>query len=159
MANLFSGKLARLFGMDDTLPWTDAVTIAKCEEECLRDESDIDSRMKLAWSLVHSQQVPDVHRGIAMLEAQLGNRADAARTRETLYLLAVGHFRSGDYARSRNLLQQALQISPNFRQAQALMKMVGDRIQADGVIGMGLAAAAVGVVAGGVAALVASARR
>ncbi|CAN6444112.1 unnamed protein product [Victoria cruziana] len=111
--------------------------------------------MRLSWALVHSRQPEDVQRGIAMLEAAVDNANSPLERREKLYLLAVGYFRSGDYSRSRNLLEQSLEISPDFRQAQSLKKVVEDRIAKDGVIGIGIAATVTGIVVGGIAAALA----
>ncbi|KAK1292168.1 hypothetical protein QJS10_CPB17g01819 [Acorus calamus] len=111
--------------------------------------------MRLSWALVHSKHPEDVQRGIAMLEASLNNSKTPLQYRERLYLLAVGHYRSGDYPRSRQLVEQCLEIVPDWRQAQTLKKMIEDRIQKDGVIGIGIAATAVGLVAGGIAAALA----
>ncbi|CAK9184383.1 unnamed protein product [Ilex paraguariensis] len=72
--------------------------------------------------------------------------------REKMYLLAVGYYRSGDYSRSRQLVERCLEIAPDWRQALTLKKTIEDRIKKDGVIGIGIAATAVGVLAGGIAA-------
>ncbi|KAL3697937.1 hypothetical protein R1sor_012013 [Riccia sorocarpa] len=95
----------------------------------------------------------DAERGIAMLEASLGGNGGPLQRREILYLLAVGQYRAGDLPRCRRLVDQALEIAPDFRQAVALRKMVEDKIAQEGAIGVGIAAAAVGIVASGVAAL------
>eukprot|EP00850_Spirogloea_muscicola_P011368 SM000070S21334 [mRNA] locus=s70:398476:400013:+ [translate_table: standard] len=154
-----------------------------------RPETRTESIMRLAWALVHSRRPADVHRGVAMLEAVTADRdAQALRAlrfkpfmltlacvltsteklrdklsreqqREVLYLLAVGYFRSSDYTRSRRFVDKALQVQPNFRQAESLKKMVEDKIAADGMIGIGLAATAVALVGAGVAALATSRRR
>ncbi|RVW92259.1 Mitochondrial fission 1 protein A [Vitis vinifera] len=46
-------------------------------------------------------------------------------------------------------------IAPDFRQALTLKKTVEDRIAKDGVIGIGITATAVGLIAGGIAAALA----
>lgn len=96
--------------------------------------------MRLSWALVHSRQTEDVHRGIAMLEckqkfksislslstphtsmvfpllliltfaASLGSTTSPLKLREKLYLLAVGYYRSGDYSRSRELVEDCLKV-------------------------------------------------
>ncbi|OAE26534.1 hypothetical protein AXG93_1406s1260 [Marchantia polymorpha subsp. ruderalis] len=106
-----------------------------------------ESIMRLAWALVHSAQPADVQR------ASLGGQGGPLQKWEILYLLAVGHYRTGDLGRCRRLVDQALEIAPDFRQAVALRKMVEDKIAQEGAIGVGIAAAAVGIVASGVAAL------
>ncbi|KAH9299600.1 hypothetical protein KI387_031282, partial [Taxus chinensis] len=133
-----------------------------CEQEAagqwagVAENSDkSESIMRLSWALVHSRQAVDVQRGIAMLEVALDNGGGPLQRREILYLLAVGHFRAGDYSRSRRYIDQALQIAPDFRQALTLKKLIEDKITKDGVIGIGLAATAVGIVAGSLVAALA----
>lgn len=155
----FWDSVQSFFTGGDTLPWTDADIIVNCEREAagegtgLSKDSDMsDSIMRLSWALVHSRRSADVQRGIAMLETSLDNDGGPLQRREILYLLAVGHYRAEDYARSRRYIDQALQIAPDFRQALTLKKIVEDKIAKDGVIGIGIAVAAAGVVAGGLAA-------
>jgi fission 1 protein len=91
--------------------------------------------------------------------ASLSNsQIGALEKREILYLLAVGQFRAAEYARSRRLVDQALKISPDFRQASALKQMIEDKIAKDGMIGVGLAAGAAALLASGIAAVVAGSR-
>ncbi|MCO5610981.1 hypothetical protein L7F22_065229 [Adiantum nelumboides] len=107
-----------------------------------------ESYMRLSWALVHSRQVSDVQRGILMLEASLEKKPDEVQQREILYLLAVGNYRAGDIPRARRYIDHALLITPDFRQGLTLRKMIEDKIAKDGVIGIGIAAAAASVVAG-----------
>ncbi|KAL6337309.1 hypothetical protein AAG906_036623 [Vitis piasezkii] len=111
--------------------------------------------MRLSWALVHSRQAEDIQRGIAMLEASLTSSSSPLQKKEKLYLLAVGYYRSGEYGKSRQLVEQCLEIAPDFRQALTLKKTVEDRIAKDGVIGIGITATAVGLIAGGIAAALA----
>ncbi|BBN10268.1 mitochondrial fission 1 protein [Marchantia polymorpha subsp. ruderalis] len=144
------------FSSGDSLPWTDAQVIQDLEREAAQEgqgKNKSESIMRLAWALVHSAQPADVQRGIAMLESSLGGQGGPLQKWEILYLLAVGHYRTGDLGRCRRLVDQALEIAPDFRQAVALRKMVEDKIAQEGAIGVGIAAAAVGIVASGVAAL------
>ncbi|GAQ92054.1 hypothetical protein KFL_009130010 [Klebsormidium nitens] len=159
-------SLGRVFsGRDetDTLPWTDAKMIADCENAASSDLAGTadskDSVKNLAYTLVHSTREVDVRRGVAMLETMLGRDTSPLEKREVLYLLAVGHFRLGDYLQSKTLVEHALEMAPDFRQATTLRKIVEDRIAADGLIGIGLAAAAVGVVGAVIAAAAAGGRR
>ncbi|XP_061342810.1 mitochondrial fission 1 protein A-like [Gastrolobium bilobum] len=153
MGNFFSGK-------DQQLPWCDSDIIAGCEREVAEagkestDESMKECLLRLSWALVHSKRPEDVQRGIAMLEASLPGTDNPLQQREKLYLLAVGYYRSGDYSRSRDLVERCLVIAPDWRQAVTLKKTIEDRITKDGVIGLGIAATAVGLIAGGIAAAV-----
>ncbi|KAJ7516836.1 hypothetical protein O6H91_21G000700 [Diphasiastrum complanatum] len=113
----FLEKMASIFGSGDNLPWTDEDIIKSCEQETASEGAGLteandhsESIMRLAWALVHSHNPSDVQRGIAMLEASFANMMGPLQRRETLYLLAVGQFRAGDYSRSRRLVDQALQM-------------------------------------------------
>ncbi|GAB2229230.1 hypothetical protein Droror1_Dr00023368 [Drosera rotundifolia] len=157
----FFDSVGNFFTGGDQIPWCDRDIIAGCEREVAEankgssDEHRNECLMRLSWALVHSRQADDVQRGIAMLEAALSNVRNQLQMRERFYLLAVGYYRSGDYSRSRQLLERCLQIAPDWRQALTLKKTVEDRITKDGVIGIGIAATAVGLLAGGIAAALA----
>ncbi|KAM7502454.1 hypothetical protein LguiB_001358 [Lonicera macranthoides] len=74
------------------------------------DELKSECIMRLSWALVHSKRPEDVQRGIAMLEASLANPGSPLQLREKIYLLAIGHYRSGDYSRSRQLVERCLEV-------------------------------------------------
>ncbi|KAK2987337.1 hypothetical protein RJ640_023638 [Escallonia rubra] len=151
-------SVSTFFSGGDQIPWCSRDIIAGCEKEVAyaasgaSDEQKGESIMRLSWALVHSRQPDDVQRGIAMLKASLANTNSPLQRREKLYLLAVGYYRSGDFSRSRQLLQECLEIAPDWRQALSLQKTVEDRITKDGVIGIGITATAVGLIVGGIAA-------
>ncbi|KAI3968160.1 hypothetical protein MKX01_018463 [Papaver californicum] len=163
ISNFFE-SIGSFFSGGDQIPWCDRDIILGCEREIAEngndtsDEAKNESIMRLSWALVHSGQPEDVQRGIAMLEASLAGALTPLQKREKLYLLSVGYYRSGDYSKSRQLLDRCLEIAPDFRQALSLKKTVEDRIAKDGVIGIGIAATAVGLLAGGIAAAVARKR-
>ncbi|KAJ9548077.1 hypothetical protein OSB04_020620 [Centaurea solstitialis] len=154
----FFQSVTSIFSGGDQLPWCSRDVIAGCEKEVTEaandssDEAKNESIMRLSWALVHSRQSDDVQRGIAMLEASVDNTSSPLKRREKQYLIAVGYYRSGDFARSRQLLEQCLEIAPDWRQALSLKKAIEDRITKDGVIGIGITAAAVALIAGGIAA-------
>ncbi|KAK6936950.1 Fis1, N-terminal tetratricopeptide repeat, partial [Dillenia turbinata] len=152
----FFESVGTFFSGGDQIPWCDRDIVAGCEREVAEaakgesEELKSECIMRLSWALVHSRQPEDVQRGIAMLEASLANTASPLQKREKMYLLAVGYYRSGDYTRSRQLVEKCLEIAPDWRQAQTLKKTIEDHITKDGVIGIGIAATAVGLLAGGV---------
>lgn len=158
----FLESAANFFTGADQIPWCDRDIIAGCEQEVLEAQKGSNDGLKnecimrLSWALVHSRQPEDVHRGIAMLESSLGNSSsNSLKLRENLYLLAVGYYRSSDYSKSREIVEECLKIEPEFRQAQYLKKAIENQIKKDGLIGIGIATAAVGLVAGGIAAALA----
>ncbi|KAL3529974.1 hypothetical protein ACH5RR_009296 [Cinchona calisaya] len=154
----FFGSVTNFFTGGDQIPWCDSDIVAGCEREVAEvdkgssDELKSECIMRLSWALVHSKRPEDVQRGIAMLEASLTGSASPLQKRERLYLLAVGYYRSGDYSRSRQLVERCLEVAPDWRQALSLKKAIEEKITKDGVIGIGIAATAVGLLAGGIAA-------
>ncbi|KAF5951713.1 hypothetical protein HYC85_009657 [Camellia sinensis] len=86
------------------------------------------------------------------VNASLANSGSPLQKREKLYLLVVGYYRSGEYRRSRQLAEQCLEIAPDWMQALTLKKTLDDQITKDGLIGIGITATVVGLVAGGIAA-------
>ncbi|XP_009592964.1 mitochondrial fission 1 protein A-like [Nicotiana tomentosiformis] len=142
-------------GTGDQLPWCSPDVILGCEREAAdaaSDEGKNESIMRLSWALVHSKQPEDVRRGIAMLEVTLASSNSSLQKREKLYLLAVGYYRSGEYSRSRELTGHCLEIAPDWRRALSLKKDIEDRITKDVVIGIGITATVIGLIAGGIAA-------
>ncbi|KAJ6984625.1 mitochondrial fission 1 protein A-like [Populus alba x Populus x berolinensis] len=128
-------SITNFFTGADQIPWCDRDIVAGCEQEVHEaekgpsDEFKNECIMRLSWALVHSRQTEDVHRGIAMLESSLDSTTSPLKLREKLYLLAVGYYRSGDYSRSRELVEDCLKIEPEWRQAQSLKKAIEDRIK------------------------------
>ncbi|XP_050381277.1 mitochondrial fission 1 protein A [Argentina anserina] len=158
MMNKFFESVGSFFGGGDQIPWCDQDVIQGCEREVAEankgesEEHKSESIMRLSWALVHSRQPEDVHRGIAMLEASLANTNSPLHQREKFYLLAVGYYRTDDYSKSRGLVDQCLEIAPDWRQALSLKKIIEEQIAKDGFIGIGLTASAVGLIAGGIVA-------
>ncbi|PSR86790.1 Mitochondrial fission 1 protein like [Actinidia chinensis var. chinensis] len=154
----FFESVGNFFTGGDQIPLCDGDVVAGCEREVAEaekgssDEFRSECIMRLSWALVHSRRPEDVQRGIAMLEASLDGISSPLEMRERIYLLAVGYYRSGDYSRSRQLVERCLEMAPDWRQAITLKKAIEDRIKKDGVIGIGIAATAVGLLAGGLAA-------
>uniref|UniRef100_A0A5B6YW61 Mitochondrial fission 1 protein n=1 Tax=Davidia involucrata TaxID=16924 RepID=A0A5B6YW61_DAVIN len=161
----FFESVGNFFTGGDQIPWCDIDIVAGCEREVAEAEKDSSDEfkkeciMRLSWALVHSKRPEDVQRGIAMLEASLAGTTSPLEVRERIYLLAVGYYRSGDYSRSRQLVDRCLEIAPDWRQALTLKKTLQDRITKDGVIGIGIAATAVGLLAGGIGGIAAALSR
>uniref|UniRef100_A0A2P2K707 Fission 1 protein n=1 Tax=Rhizophora mucronata TaxID=61149 RepID=A0A2P2K707_RHIMU len=116
----FLESVTNFFTGADQIPWCDRDIVAGCEQEAIEaekgssDELRRECIMRLSWALVHSRQPGDVQRGIAMLESSLGNTASPLILREKLYLLAVGYYRSSEYSRSRELVEECLKVGVSF---------------------------------------------
>ncbi|KAK6925550.1 Fis1, C-terminal tetratricopeptide repeat [Dillenia turbinata] len=135
---MFFESVSTFFSGGDQIPWCDRDIVAGCEREVAEaakgesEELKSECIMRLSWALVHSRQPEDL----------------PWPTPQKMYLLAVGYYRSGDYTRS-NWWKI---IAPDRRQAQTLKKTIEDHTTKDGVTGIGIAATAVGLLAGGIAA-------
>ncbi|KAL7113509.1 hypothetical protein ACP275_04G065500 [Erythranthe tilingii] len=151
-------SVGNFFTGGDQIPWCDSDIVTGCEREVAEAEKGSSDKLKsecitrLSWALVHSKRADDVQRGIDMLEASLAGSSSPVEAREKLYLLGIGYYRNGDYSKSRNLANRCLEIAPNWGQALTLKKAIEDKITKEGVIGIGIAATAVGLLAGGIAA-------
>ncbi|CAN6847556.1 unnamed protein product [Brassica oleracea var. botrytis] len=157
VSGFFSGAAS---GSADEFPLCDTDIISGCEKELAEAQKGQDEGLKkecimrLSWALVHSKTPADIQRGISMLEASVVSDTSPMNLREKLYLVALGYYRSGDFSRSRECIERCLEVEPEWGQAQTLKTAIEDRIvKADGVIGVGIAVTAVGVVAGIAAAL------
>ncbi|KAL3752171.1 hypothetical protein ACJRO7_012915 [Eucalyptus globulus] len=126
----FFGSVSDFFTGADHIPWCDRDVIAGCEREIAEaekassDELLSECIMRLSWALVHSRQPEDVQRGIAMLEASVSGTTSPLQLREQLYLLAVGYYRSGDYTKSRDLVERCLRVRLKFFMSDNMIRVL-----------------------------------
>ncbi|KAK9939512.1 hypothetical protein M0R45_016207 [Rubus argutus] len=115
----FFESVGNFFTGGDQIPWCERDVIAGCE----REVAELRKVPLMNFSKNVSCDCP-------MLEASVSDaNSSALQLRETVYLLAVGYYRSGDYSKSRELVEQCLMIAPAWRQALSLKKMNEDRIK------------------------------
>eukprot|EP00887_Chlorella_sp_A99_P000365 scaffold13.g365.t1 len=138
------------------LPNTEPDLIAQCKRDYEAaaqhgGQEAMDACFRLAWSQVHSRDKRDVLQGMELLEGLL--RGDSHEERDLKYLLAVGKYRSRHYIDARRTLKELLEEYPEFRQAQSLLEMCEKDIITDGLVGVGVGTAIVGVAAAVVMAL------
>mmetsp|Transcript_5554 Transcript_5554/g.9693 ORF Transcript_5554/g.9693 Transcript_5554/m.9693 type:complete len:152 (-) Transcript_5554:386-841(-) len=138
--------------MAEELPSTDPDMVHQLQTEYDQafisgsQQSVDEARFRLVWASVHSSDLKHVHRGLALARARLESAlVTVADKRDLQYLAAVGEYRLGQYVESRRLLRQVLQGSPGSRQAQHLLDKVDDIVLKEGVIGISIGAAVVGV--------------
>lgn len=115
------------------------------------------ARFRYGWALVHSTRKQDVPKGLKLCQTML--RDKEGDERDLLYLLAVAQYRQKTYLDARKTLDRLLEVSPTCSQAKSLKAQVEDQIVKEGLVGVGLAAAAVGVVGAVVASVVLGSRR
>jgi fission 1 protein len=107
---------------------------------------------------VHSIKNSDVRRGLDLAEELLQSRGlDEQEQRDLIYLQSVAYYKLGKMLEARRQLDELLKVSPSFRQAQTLKAAVEEQIVKEGLVGIGMASAVLGLV--GVAIGLAFARR
>ena len=67
--------------------------------------------------------------------------------RDLLWYIAVGAFRIDDWRASEQYTEQLLQMEPANRQALSLKQAIHEKLTQDGVLGLSIVGAAVGVAA------------
>lgn len=83
---------------------------------------------------------------------------DDQEQRDLVYLQSVAYFKLGKVLEARRQLEELLKVSPNFRQAQTLKAAVEEQIVKEGLVGIGLASALLGL-AGLAIGIIAAGRR
>lgn len=71
-----------------------------------------------------------------------------------MYYLAVGHYKLGNYGEARQFNQQLLKLEPNNTQANALNKLITEKVSREGVIGLAIVSGVLAVGAALVAAII-----
>ncbi|KAK9909566.1 hypothetical protein WJX75_004200 [Coccomyxa subellipsoidea] len=147
--------------MSAELPVTDDDMIAGVRAEYERLSSTGEGPhacFRLVWTLVHSIKNSDVRRGLDLAEELLQSRGlDEQEQRDLIYLQSVAYYKLGKMLEARRQLDELLKVSPSFRQAQTLKAAVEEQIVKEGLVGIGMASAVLGLV--GVAIGLAFARR
>ena len=60
------------------------------------------------------------------------------RRRECLYYLALGYFKLGKYKEARRYNETLLKLEEENPQALSLRQLIDERVQSEGLVGMGL---------------------
>ena len=95
---------------------------------------------------MHSTKNSDVRRGLDLAEELLQSRSlDEQEQRDLIYLQSVAYYKLGKMLEARRQLEELLKVSPSFRQAQTLKAAVEEQIVKEGLVGIGLASAVVGL--------------
>jgi predicted Zn-dependent protease len=94
------------------------------------------TKFNYAWGLLKSKNDKHQLQGIRLLTELCKEAPD--RERESLYYLALGHYRRGHYANARQCIMQLLIRDPNNPQAQKLRTVIDGKVKRDGIIGLGI---------------------
>ncbi|RUS23209.1 hypothetical protein BC937DRAFT_90793 [Endogone sp. FLAS-F59071] len=96
------------------------------------------TKFNYAWGLIRSRHSDDNETGVRLL-AEIYTESPERR-RECLYYLALANYKLSKYAEARKFNDQLLSIEPKNSQAQALRRLIEDKVSREGVIGMAIVA-------------------
>ena len=74
----------------------------------------------------------DIEHGVRLLQGIYDHEPE--RRRECTYYLALGYYRLGDFAKSRELNAQMLNVEPRNAQFLSLQQLINDRVQEGTII-------------------------
>eukprot|EP01087_Luapelamoeba_hula_P014814 TRINITY_DN4392_c0_g1_i2.p1 TRINITY_DN4392_c0_g1~~TRINITY_DN4392_c0_g1_i2.p1 ORF type:complete len:171 (+),score=42.50 TRINITY_DN4392_c0_g1_i2:75-515(+) len=89
-----------------------------------------------ATLLTRSADPRNVRFGIGLLQEILHEKPDEKR--DTLYYLALAHYRLQEYLQARQYAEVLLRLQPENRQIQQLKAVMDEQIKKDGLIGIGI---------------------
>ncbi|AAS51862.1 ADL058Wp [Eremothecium gossypii ATCC 10895] len=109
------------------------------------DIASIQSRFNYAWGLVKSHDAEDQRLGVKLLTDIY--KESPMRRRESLYYLAIGCYKLGEYAMAKRYADALVAHEPDNAQARTLKAMVEQKIQTEGLKGAALVGAGLAAVA------------
>lgn len=110
------------------------------------------SEFNYGWALLKSVHHRQQQQGIEIL-AHLYRDVPELR-RDSLYYLALGSYKVGEYANARRYTEQLLEKEPQNTQFQSLRDAIESKITQEGIIGIGIAGGILAVGVGIIGALV-----
>lgn len=131
--------------MAGDLPYAVEATVSLKEYEIsfLREEyqaelptPSIQTKFNYAWGLVRSSSTQDQEKGVALLQDIYSE--SPSRRRECLYYLALGNFKLGKYREARKFNDALLNVEGQNPQALSLRSLINERVQRDGLVGVGI---------------------
>lgn len=97
---------------------------------------------------VHSARNTDVKRGLDLAEQLLkSSDLDEQDHRDLVYLTSVAQYKLGDVLAAKRQLEELLKVAPNGRQAQVLREACEQQIIKEGLLGIGIGSAVLGIAA------------
>ena len=100
------------------------------------------------WVYVHSARTTDIRLGLDLAEQLLQsvdlNEQDC---RDLVYLTAVAQYKLGDVVAAKRQLEELLKVAPHRRQAQLLSEACEQQIIKEGLLGIGIGSAVLGIAA------------
>lgn len=126
--------------------------IAPEQLEILKNQLDSEkppspqSLFNYAWALLKTSNSRNHKQAIEILYTLFQNVP--SQRRESLYYLALGSVKTGEYSNARRYADMLLQNEPENTQFKALKKAIDDRVTDDGLIGLGIAGGVLAIGAG-----------
>ncbi|GEQ69881.1 hypothetical protein JCM33374_g3557 [Metschnikowia sp. JCM 33374] len=133
------------------------VTISPDQLRVLKNQLDSEhppspqSSFNYAWGLLKTDSIRTQKEGLTIL-ASLYRDAPSLR-RESLYYLALGSVKIGEFSDARRYADSLLEKEPDNAQFKALKQAIDDQVTQDGLIGLGIAGGVLAIGLGVVGAL------
>ncbi|ODV65946.1 mitochondrial fission 1 protein [Hyphopichia burtonii NRRL Y-1933] len=153
MFSFFEKKYAALEEVNQPIA-PEQLAVLKNQLDSEKPGATPQSQFNYAWGLLKSVLRHDQEAGVKILTHLY--HSVPSMERESLYYLALGSFKIGEYAKARSYTNKLLGKEPENTQFKALSLAIEDKITQDGVIGIGVAG---GILALGVGLIGALARK
>lgn len=111
--------------------------ILRLQVESERPDESPQLQFNYAWGLIKAPDSRLQQRGIDILTTLY--RDVPSMRRESLYYLALGSYKVGEYLKARRYTETLLQKEPENAQVVSLHKLIEDKITQEGLIGIGVA--------------------
>lgn len=122
---------------------SEQLRILKDQFESEGSDPSPQSQFNYAWGLIKSVNYKMQQQGINIL-SNLYRDVPSMR-RECLYYLSLGSYKVGDYTNAARYAETLLKNEPDNKQAQALKESIHDKVNQEGLIGIGIAGGALAV--------------
>lgn len=134
--NLFGQRLAALEEVNQPIA-KEQLDVLRHQVEAEAPDPSPQSEFNYAWGLLKLKAVAQQKEGLRIFTRLY--RDVAAMRRETLYYLALGSYKVGEYSDARRYAAQLLEKEPDNAQFKAVKEAIDDKITQDGLIGLGVA--------------------
>lgn len=116
---------------------TQQLEILRLQVESEKPDPSPQSQFNYGWGLIKSSDSKRQRQGLDILGTVY--RDAPMMRRESLYYLALGSYKVGDYSNARRYAETLLQKEPDNSQVKDLKEMIEDKVTQEGLIGIGIA--------------------
>jgi mitochondrial fission 1 protein len=126
--------------LDDCI---DEAELAKHREKFETSSSPSENeKFQFGLNLIRSREKNHITEGLNLFQNLFAKTHDEDIKRDSLYYMAIGQAKLGNYEQSLKYLQTILNIQPTNDQVREMYTEVNKRMKRDGLIGMGIVGSA-----------------